>query len=150
LERALTLLCRGVHGNEGAFPEFISSMPELPPPHLRRSQCAADGGSQSGAAAAAGHPPFNDENMIMLSAVARVAAPAEGGSFDAAARSFHAAMAQNKDTTQAAAQLAGAAHALAGSLAAHAFTRADSFAALEAVLSGSAARYTDYKAAPRR
>jgi len=56
VERALTLYADGVHGNEGAFPEFYSSIAELPPPHLRRSQCAADGGSQSGAAAAAGHP----------------------------------------------------------------------------------------------
>jgi Cytochrome c554 and c-prime len=146
VERALTLYADRVHSNEGAFPEFyffdcqschrrISDDPNAP--------LTAE--ANPARPLPPGTPPFNDENMIMLSAVARVAAPAEGESFDAAARSFHAAMAQSKDGTQAAAQLAGAAHALAGSLAAHGFTRADSFAALEAVLSGAAARYTDYE-----
>ena len=42
-------------------------------------------------------------------------------------------------------QLAGAARALADALATHAFSRAETFAALDAVLSGAAARYTDYE-----
>lgn len=150
VERALTLYADGVHSNEGAFPEFYFF--DCQSCHRRISDepnAALTAEANPARPLPPGTPPFNDENMIMLSAIARVAAPAEGESFDAAARSFHAAMAQNKDGTHdatgAAAQLAGAAHALAGSLAAHAFTRADSFAALEAVLSGAAARYTDYE-----
>ena len=81
----------------------------------------------------------------MLSAVAHVAAPGEGEHFDAAARGFHAAMAQNHDTATAAANLADAARALAATLAGHVFTRAESFAVLDVVLNGAAARYTDYE-----
>ena len=49
------------------------------------------------------------------------------------------------DGQAAAAQLAQAARALANSLATHAFSRAETFAALDAVLNGAAARYTDYE-----
>jgi hypothetical protein len=84
--------------------------------------------------------------MIMLSAVGRVAAPGESERFDAAVRAFHTAMAASRgDGQAAAAQLAEAAHALAASLATHVFSRAETFAALEAVLDGAAGRYTDYE-----
>jgi hypothetical protein len=92
-----------------------------------------------------GTPPFDDENMIMLSAIAHVAAPAEGERFDAAARAFHAAMTKPQEGGAATAQLAQAARDLAGVLSAHTFTRAESFAALDAVLAGASARYTDYE-----
>jgi len=146
VERALTLYADGVHSNEGAFPEFYFF--DCQSCHRRISDepnAALTAEANPARPLPPGTPPFNDENMIMLSAVARVAAPAEGESFDAAAHSFHAAMAQNKDGTGAAAQLAGAARTLANTLAAHAFTRAETFAALEAVLDGAAARYTDYE-----
>ena len=61
-----------------------------------------------------------------------MAAPGEGASFDAAARAFHTAMAQSRDTTGAAAQLASAARNLAAAMAAHAFNRNETFAALDA------------------
>jgi hypothetical protein len=55
-------------------------------------------------------------------------------------------MAQSgSDGKAAAAGLAQAAHVLADSLATHVFSRAETFAALEAVLDGAAARYTDYE-----
>jgi len=50
-----------------------------------------------------GTPPYNDENMIMLSAVARVLAPAQADGFDKAVRGFHAAMGANRAETMAAA-----------------------------------------------
>ena len=98
VDRALNLYADGVHSNEGAFPEFyffdcqschrrISDEPNAP--------LTAEANPARGLPP--GTPPFNDENMIMLSAIARVAAPAEGEHFDAAARSFHAAMAQNRE-----------------------------------------------------
>jgi hypothetical protein len=146
VERALTLYSDGVHGNEGAFPEFyffdcqschrrISDEPNSP--------LTAE--ANPARPLPPGAPPFNDENMIMLSAIARVAAPGEGASFDAAAHSFHAAMAQSQNPMGAASQLGSAARALANALAGHAFNRAETFAALDAVLSGAAARYTDYQ-----
>jgi hypothetical protein len=145
VDRALSLYADGVHTNEGAFPEFYFF--DCQSCHRRISDepnAALTAESNPARALPPGAPPFNDENMIMLSAIARVAAPGEGERFDAAARSFHAAMAQSHETT-AAAGLAGAARALAGTLATHAFTRAESFAALDAVLNGAAARYTDYE-----
>jgi hypothetical protein len=146
VERALSLYADGVHTNEGAFPEFyffdcqschrrISDEPNAP--------LTAE--ANPARPLPPGTPPFNDENMIMLSAIARVAAPAEGASFDASARSFHVAMAQNHDPAPAAAQLAASARALANAFAGHVFSRAETFAALDAVLSGAAARYTDYE-----
>ncbi|HVW75499.1 MAG TPA: multiheme c-type cytochrome [Rhizomicrobium sp.] len=147
VDRALSLYAEGSHVKEGAFPEFyffdcqschrrIFDDPGVP--------LAAE--ANPARPVPPGTPPFDDENMIMLSAIARVAAPSEGVRFDAAARAFHIAMAQNGgDGKTAATQLAEAARALAGSLAAHAFNRAETFAALDAVLNGAAARYTDYE-----
>jgi hypothetical protein len=143
----LSLYAEGSHANEGAFPEFYFF--DCQSCHRRifddpNAQLTAE--ANPARAVPPGTPPFDDENMIMLSAVARVAAPGEAERFDAAARAFHAAMAQGKgDGQTAAAQLAQAAHVLAGSLATHVFSRAETFAALEAVLDGAAARYTDYE-----
>jgi hypothetical protein len=146
VERALTLYGDGFHSQEGAFPEFyffdcqschrrISDEPSAP--------LTAE--ANPARPIPPGTPPFDDENMIMLSAVARVVAPEAGARFDAAARSFHAAMAQDPGSAKGAAtQLAAAARDLANSFASHNFTRADTFAALDNVLSGAAALYTDY------
>jgi len=147
LDRALSLYAEGSHANEGAFPEFYFF--DCQSCHRRifddaNVQLSAE--ANPARPVAPGTPPFDDENMIMLSAVARVAAPAEAERFDAAAKAFHTAMATNKADGQAAAsQLAQASRALANSLATHAFSRAESFAALDAVLDGAAARYTDYE-----
>ncbi len=146
VERQLSLYGDGVHTNEGAFPEFYFF--DCQSCHRRISDepnAALTAEANPARPLPPGTPPFNDENMIMLSAIARVAAPGEGASFDAAARSFHTAMAQNHVTTAAASQLAGAARALANALATHTFNRGETFAALEAVLNGAAARYTDYQ-----
>ncbi len=146
VERALSLYSDGSHASEGVFPEFYFF--DCQSCHRRISDDPAaklTAEANPARPVPPGTPPFDDENMIMLSAVARVAAPGEGEAFDAAARAFHVAMAGDRAAAMtAAANLASAAHALAGSLAAHAFTRAETFAALDAVLSGASARYTDY------
>ncbi len=146
VERQLALYADGVHTNEGAFPEFYFF--DCQSCHRRISDepnAALTAEANPGRPLPPGAPPFNDENMIMLSAIAKVAAPGEGAGFDAAAKNFHTAMAQSHDTTAAASQLAGAARNLAAAMATHAFSRAETFAALDAVLSGAAARYTDYE-----
>jgi len=51
-----------------------------------------------------GNPPFNDENIIMLQAVAGALVPGEAGAFEAAARDFHRAMGQGPAEARAAAQ----------------------------------------------
>ena len=146
VERALSLYADGVHTNEGAFPEFYFF--DCQSCHRRISDdpnVALTTLANPARPLPPGTPPFNDENMIMLSAIANIAAPDEGAGFDAAARNFHAAMAQNHDASAAASQLAARARALANAMAAHAFSRAEIFAALDAVLNGAAARYTDYQ-----
>ncbi|MFO1246652.1 MAG: multiheme c-type cytochrome [Alphaproteobacteria bacterium] len=146
VERQLSLYADGVHTYEGAFPEFYFF--DCQSCHRRISDepnAALTAEANPARPLFPGAPPFNDENMIMLSAIAKVAAPGEGASFDAAARAFHTAMAQSRDTAGAAAQLASSARNLAAAMAAHAFNRNETFAALDAVLNGAASRYTDYE-----
>lgn len=94
-----------------------------------------------------GAPPFQDENMIMLSAAAKVVAPAEGQRFDAAARGFHAALAQGRPQALAAAgRLKAAASSLEGAMAARSFSTAETQAIVAAVAAEGGRRYTDYEA----
>jgi Cytochrome c554 and c-prime len=65
-----------------------------------------------------GQPPYNDENIIMLSAVAQVLAPAQAAQFDRAAREFHGAMGRSRgDAVAAGARLDAAAGALGAAMA---------------------------------
>jgi len=69
-----------------------------------------------------GNPPFNDENMILLSAVAKALAPAQASAFDAAAKKFHSAMGEGGAAAQKAAiALRGRAGALSDALAARSY-----------------------------
>ncbi len=62
-------------------------------------------------------PPFNDENMILLSAAARVAAPGMAPRLDAAVRAFHQGLASDRAAATAAARkLAEVAQGLAVAL----------------------------------
>ena len=145
VERQLSLYADGAHGNEGAFPQFYFF--DCQSCHRRISDdpgVALTAEANPGRPLQPGAPPFNDENIIMLSAIARVAAPGEGAGFDAAVKNFHTAMAMSRDAGAAATQLAGAARSLANAFATQAFTRDEAFAALDSVLNGAAARYTDY------
>jgi hypothetical protein len=96
-----------------------------------------------------GTPPFNDANMIMLSAAAKVAAPALAGRFETESREFHQALAQNGAVaTQRAAALAATSRSLADAFAKRDFSRADTLAIFEGLLTGETARrYTDYAGA---
>ncbi len=93
-----------------------------------------------------GNPPFNDENIIMLSAVARVLAPAEAGGFLDASRTFHRAMGTGRAASeQAALALRGKAITLSNALAARASSGEDTFTVI-ATIAGEATRprFTDY------
>lgn len=94
-----------------------------------------------------GAPPFQDENMIMLSAAAKVLAPAEGQRFDAAARVFHASLSKDRGAALAAAgRLKSAAAVLESAFAARSVSASETRAILAAVAAQGAARYTDYAA----
>ncbi|HEX3367346.1 multiheme c-type cytochrome [Phenylobacterium sp.] len=145
VNRALTLYGPKTPG--GAFPEFVffdcqschrtfSSDPKWRP--------VAE--PNPGRPIPVGTPPFNDENMIMLSAAAKVAAPALSARFEGETKSFHQALAQNGAVAASqAARLAATSHELADVFAARSFSRADTLAIFEAVLSGDTVRrYTDF------
>jgi hypothetical protein len=93
-----------------------------------------------------GMPAFQDENMIMLSAAARVAAPDLAGRLDADSRAFHAAIAENEPAAvAAAARLRATAQALSARFASAPLGRRETFAIIDAVATTAAARYTDYE-----
>lgn len=94
-----------------------------------------------------GMPPFNDENMIMLSAASKVLSPGAAGKFDAASRSFHAALAKDRPSAVSAARTLGtAASALADSLSRSPVSSAQTFAIVDAIAGEAVApRFTDYE-----
>jgi hypothetical protein len=150
LERALTLFGEPGRGAEGAFPEFyffdchschraISDDPKARP----------SAPANPGRPIPIGAPPFNDENMIMLSAAVRIAAPAEAGVFEANSRDFHAALATDRvSAVRAARRLADSARALSLAFEQHIFSRGETIAILGQVVGeAQAGRYTDYEGA---
>lgn len=147
VERALTLYA-GAKGAEGAFPEFYFF--DCQSCHRRiydQAERSKTWEVNPGRPILAGMPPFNDENMIMLSAAARVAAPGLAGRFDADSRAFHAAIARDRPAAVAAAgKLAGSARALADAFAAGGMQGDMAFAIVREI-TGSAIspRFTDYE-----
>jgi hypothetical protein len=148
MERQLALFSNPKLGTDGVFPEFyfldchschrkiydseefkptVQSNPSRPLP--------------------AGLPPFNDENMIMLNAAARVAAPGLAGRLESESRAFHAAMAQDRPSAVAAAtRLRATANALSIAFDNARFDRAQTFAMINMIASDTInPRFTDYE-----
>lgn len=94
-----------------------------------------------------GTPPYNDENMIMLSAVASTLAPGQAAAFDKAARDFHNAMGANRpETVAAAGKLASAASSLSGALAQRSYAPDTAFTVIGTISSKAISpRFTDYE-----
>lgn len=93
-----------------------------------------------------GQPPFNDENVIMLDAVASALAPARAEGFRAASREFHAAMNRGREPAVAAAtNLRAEAQRLSDALATRSYGGNDAFEVI-AIIGGRAtsSRFTDY------
>ncbi|MDB5479485.1 MAG: hypothetical protein JWO83_538 [Caulobacteraceae bacterium] len=147
LDRSLTLFSDPRRGQEGAFPEFyffdchschrtISDDPRARPTAVMNP----------GRPIPSGTVPYNDENMIMLSAAAAVAAPKLAAQFDADCQAFHIALATDRTSAiRAAGQLARSARALSNTFAAREFGRAEILGILGRVISDAqGARYTDY------
>lgn len=148
LERALTLYSTPRLGTEGVFPEFyffdchtchrrISDEPDARPTNV----------ANPGRPIPDGMPAFNDENMIMLSAAARVIAPDLGRRFDTDARAFHAALANDRaSAVAAAARLRETASAMADAFARRSFGRAETFAIIDSIAGEAVSpRFTDYE-----
>ncbi len=147
VRRATSLFAQPKFAMEGAFPQFyfydchschrtISDGPQRKLTFETNPACPIP----------FGNPPFNDENIIMLQAVAGALVPGEASAFQAAARDFHKAMGQGPGEARAAAQaLSARAGALADVLSDRGFASADAFKVI-AIIAGEATapRFTDY------
>ena len=146
--RATSLFTNPRLGNQGMFPEIYffdchsCHRQIIDGPNGRANWLA-----NPGRPIPAGMPPFNDENMIMLSAAAKVAAPDMAAKFDADSKAFHAAIAKDRPTAIAAARRLGAsAGALADAIGRSAIGRGETFAIIDSIASDAVApRYTDYQ-----
>jgi len=146
LERALTLYNEPGRGR-GAFPElYFFDCHSCHRPISDEPTARPTWQANPGRPIPSGTPPFNDENMIMLSAAAKVVAPGLAARLDADSRAFHAALARDRgESLRAAAKLAGTARALSDAFAARSFTRNETLAIVDTVLAGEISRrYTDY------
>jgi len=147
LERSLTLYSDARRGQEGTFPEFYffdchsCHRAIFDDPKARPSEVF-----NPGRPIPSGTPPYNDENMIMLSAAAKTAAPGLAASFEADSRAFHTALTTDRAASvRAAGRLAGSARALEHAFEGRSFSRGETIAILSQVVSDAqGARYTDY------
>jgi hypothetical protein len=148
VERQLSLFQNASIGTEGAFPEFYFF--DCHSCHRRiydDQNFKASTVDNPARPIPVGMPPFNDENMIMLSAAGRVAAPGLAAKFEADSKNFHAAIARDRQSAvAAAARLRASAGALANAFNTATFDRAKTFAIVDIIASESiAARFTDYE-----
>ncbi len=147
LDRAMTLFA-SPKGTEGAFPEF--TFLDCHSCH-RRIYDQADRSltfeTNPGRPIPFAMPPFNDENMILLSAAARVAVPGMSGRLDGDVKAFHQAMASDRPAAVAAARrLAGTAQSLASALSGSAGGSDMAFAMVDSIAGpASTPRFTDYE-----
>ncbi|MBV9883037.1 MAG: hypothetical protein JO276_08520 [Sphingomonadaceae bacterium] len=146
LDRALSLFTTA-RGTEGMFPEFyffdchschrrISDDPRFRPAAVANPARPIPSGM----------PPFNDENMIMLSAAARVVAPGLAARFEQASRDFHASIDRDRPAAIAAAQrLRSAAQALADAFSSAQLGTPQTFAIIDTITANAIReRFTDY------
>jgi hypothetical protein len=147
LERSLALYANPRRGTEGVFPEFyffdchtchrrISDNPNFEPSKLDNPARPIPEGM----------PAYNDENMIMLAAAARVAAPGLAQRLERDSRAFHQAIAKDRASAVAAAgRLRETARALGTAFSSAEMGRNQAFAIIDAITSNAIAeRYTDY------
>ncbi|MCB2059522.1 MAG: hypothetical protein KDE21_03375 [Novosphingobium sp.] len=147
IQRSLSLFAKPEFASSGLFPEFYFY--DCHSCHRRiydRSTFKRTFEPNPARPIRFGNPPYNDENIIMLSAVAHVLAPGQAATFDAAARDFHAAMGKGRGETIAAAnRLNAAAGALSRVMSARGYSGDTSFAVISAIAGKAISpRFTDY------
>jgi hypothetical protein len=147
LERSLNLFA-SARGAEGVFPEFyffdchtchrrISDDPRWEPESERNP----------GRPIPSGMPAYNDENMIMLAAAAKVAAPGLAARFERDSRAFHAALAKDRGSAVAAAgTLRETARTLGASFSGGGISNAQTFEIVDTIAGNAVSpRFTDYE-----
>jgi len=145
--RATDLFARPAYGMEGAFPQFyFYDCHSCHRPITDGDERRLTFESNPGRPLTFGQPPFNDENIIMLTAVADALVPGRGDGFRSASRDFHAAMNQGRaEAQQAAINLRQEALSLSQALSSRGFGSNDAFTVVDRI--GSRAinpRFTDY------
>jgi len=148
VSRATTLFANPKLGTEGVFPEITffdchsCHRQIIDGPNGKASWVA-----NPGRPIPSGMPPFNDENMIMLSAAAQVAVPGMAAKFDSDSKAFHAALAKDRPTAVAAARrLSATAGGLADAMSRAAFGRSETFAIIDTIAGNAISpRFTDYE-----
>lgn len=148
LERSLNLFSKPALATEGIFPEFYFY--DCHSCHRRIYDDASARPTSidnPGRPIPEGMPPYNDENIIMLSAAIAVAAPDLAGQFNTQSKAFHAAMAQGRGpAVEAAARLRQTARALADRFSRANFGREQSFQIMETIAGQVISpRFTDYE-----
>ncbi|HET6537577.1 MAG TPA: multiheme c-type cytochrome [Sphingopyxis sp.] len=146
LERSLDLF-RSRRGNDGIFPEFYFL--DCHSCHRRifdAAQPVRSGIDNPGRSLPEGMPPYNDENLIMLAAAARLSSPALASELAARTAAFHRSMATDRPTAvAAAAALAETVAKLKSSFASRRFSGTDAFLLVDAIAQKAiVARFTDY------
>ena len=147
LERSLGLFA-SARGTEGVFPEFYFF--DCHTCHRRISDepsFAPNPTNNPGRPIPTGMPAYNDENMIMLSAAARVAAPGLSARFEQDSRAFHRALASDRPAAvAAAARLRESARAVGNAFAGNGVSREQTFAIIQAIAGNAVSgRFTDYE-----
>ncbi len=148
LERSLNLFSKPALAQEGLFPEFYFY--DCHSCHRRiydEASARPTSINNPGRPIPEGMPPYNDENMIMLSAAIKVAAPDLAGQFNARSKAFHAAMGQGRGpAVQAAAKLRQTATTLADRFSRTSFGRDQTFQIMETIAGQAISpRFTDYE-----
>lgn len=146
LERSLALF-QSKRGAEGMFPEFYFL--DCHSCHRRifdQAKPVKTSMDNPGRAIPEGMPPYNDENLIMLAAAARLASPALADQLAARTVAFHKAMATDRaSAVNAASQLSQTVAALKSSFASRGFSGTDAFAMVDAIAAKAISdRFTDY------
>jgi len=148
LERSLNLFSKPTFGSEGIFPEFYFY--DCHSCHRRiydEASARPTSVNNPGRPIPEGMPPYNDENIIMLSAAIRVVAPDLAGQFDARSKAFHAAMAKGRGpAVQEAARMRQTANALADRFSRTDFNKSQTFQIMETIAGQAISpRFTDYE-----
>ena len=149
LERTLSLYRDDRWGQAGGLPEFtfydcrschraFTDPPQLP-----------TGVANPSRPIPAGTPPFNDANMIVLTAAVQATEPQLAPRFAADSLAFHTALARDRPSAvRAAGELLATTRELAARFAARGFGPAEAKAILGDIVGGALAeRYTDYQGA---
>ncbi|MEM7781295.1 MAG: multiheme c-type cytochrome [Pseudomonadota bacterium] len=146
VKRSTRLFAQPKFATEGVFPQYYffdchSCHREIQDSSQRRLTFEENAGRPI----PFGNAPYNDENIIMLSAVSSALAPSQADEFKAASRAFHRAMGGDGDPRAAARALSQRAGQLSNTLSQRAYIDTDAFRII-AIIGDNATRplFTDY------